>query len=111
MQSEDITAIIIISILSAVIITISIIMLTGKGANLIAGYNTLSREEKEKFDAKKLSVFLGKVFLLIGILFNCISVGIVFCIRWLPFAVAAAVAAAIIFAAVSCNTGNRFKKQ
>ena len=41
---------------SGIILAIfSIILLTGHGANLIAGYNTASKEEKDKYDAKKLS--------------------------------------------------------
>ena len=32
---------------------ISIIFLTGHGVSLIAGYNTASKEEKEKYNAKK----------------------------------------------------------
>ena len=37
----------------------SIILLTGHGANLIAGYNTASKEEKDKYNAKKLSRVVG----------------------------------------------------
>ena len=45
---------------SGIILAIfSIILLTGHGANLIAGYNTASKEEKDKYDAKKLSRVVG----------------------------------------------------
>jgi len=37
----------------------SIILLTGHGANLIAGYNTASKGEKDKYNAKKLSRAVG----------------------------------------------------
>ena len=33
---------------------ISVIFLTGHWVNLIAGYNTASKEEKEKYNSKKL---------------------------------------------------------
>lgn len=33
---------------------ISIIFLPGHGVSLIAGYNTASKEEKEKYNSKKL---------------------------------------------------------
>lgn len=48
-----------------VLITIS--LLSGKGAWLIAGYNTMSKEEKESFDKKKLSKFAGVLFLFIDV--------------------------------------------
>ena len=45
---------------SGIILAIfSIILLTGHGANLIAGYNTASKEEKDKYNAKKLSRVAG----------------------------------------------------
>ena len=110
MQAKDIIAIIIISIISAIIVTISIIMLTGHGTNLIAGYNAMSQDEKEKFDTKKLTKFLGGLFLPIGLLFNCITFSILFHIWWLPIAIAVTIFAAIVFAVIYCNTDDRFKK-
>lgn len=38
---------------------ISIILISGHGANLIAGYNTASREEKNRYDTKKLCRVVG----------------------------------------------------
>lgn len=51
---------------------ISIIFLTGHGVNLIAGYNTASKEEKEKYNEKKLCHCMGigmsVITILIGIM-------------------------------------------
>ena len=38
---------------------ISIILISGHGANFVAGYNTASREEKNKYDTKKLCRVVG----------------------------------------------------
>lgn len=38
---------------------ISIILMSGHGKGLIAGYNTASKKEKEKYDAKKLCRIFG----------------------------------------------------
>ena len=38
---------------------ISIVFLTGHGAGLIAGYNTASEEEKNKYDEKKMCKVMG----------------------------------------------------
>ncbi|MDC1541996.1 DUF3784 domain-containing protein [Candidatus Pseudothioglobus singularis] len=40
-------------------IVLGIILYNGKGAFLIAGYNTLPKEEKEKYDEKALCRFVG----------------------------------------------------
>ena len=37
----------------------SIVLLTGHGAGLIAGYNTASKEEKSKYDEKKMCRVVG----------------------------------------------------
>ncbi len=45
---------------------LSIILLTGHGSFMIAGYNTSSPEEKAKYDAKKLCRAVGVMLLLIA---------------------------------------------
>ena len=49
----------IIWVVGIILAIFSIILLTGHGANLIAGYNTASKEEKDKYNAKKLSRVVG----------------------------------------------------
>ena len=46
-------------IVAALFAIISIFLLTGHGANLIAGYNTASEKEKSKIDEKKLCRVVG----------------------------------------------------
>ena len=52
----------------AVLLTLSIVLLSGHGANLIAGYNTSSEEEKRKYDEKKLCKIAGIGLLVISVL-------------------------------------------
>lgn len=47
---------------------ISIILISGHGANFVAGYNTASREEKNKYDTKKLCRVVGIGMALITIM-------------------------------------------
>ena len=47
---------------------IIIVLLSGHGANLIAGYNTASEEEKNRYDAKKLCRTVGGGMSMITIL-------------------------------------------
>ena len=51
-----------------IFLILTIILLTGHGANLVAGYNTADAEEKSKYDSKKLSRVVGVGFLVITIL-------------------------------------------
>lgn len=46
-------------IILSVMFLMSIILMLGKGSFLIAGYNTSSKEEKEKYDEKKLCRVVG----------------------------------------------------
>lgn len=60
----------IILVVGIILAIFSIILLTGHGANLIAGYNTASKEEKDKYDAKKLSRVIGSGMIVItGLVF------------------------------------------
>ena len=45
----------IVIILTIIFILLGIASLVGKGSFLIAGYNTASKKEKEKYDEKKLN--------------------------------------------------------
>lgn len=46
-------------IVAAVLAVTSVILLTGHGSGLIAGYNTASAEDKSKYDPKKLCRVAG----------------------------------------------------
>ncbi len=47
---------------------LSIVILSGRGSFLIAGYNTASKEVKEKYNVKRLSSIVGCSFSLLTIL-------------------------------------------
>jgi hypothetical protein len=46
-------------IVVAIMAALSVILLLGKGSFLIAGYNTASKETKQRYDAKKLCRVVG----------------------------------------------------
>lgn len=52
----------------AVFAILGIIFLSGHGANLIAGYNTLKQEEKDRYDTKKMCRVMGAGMSLIAVL-------------------------------------------
>ncbi len=46
-----------------IILPIALVFLKGRGTSLIAGYNTMSEEQRAKFDGVKLAKFMGKELL------------------------------------------------
>lgn len=81
----------------------------GKGAGLIAGYNTASAENKAKYDKIKLCRFMGKFMFAIAACWLVIAASEIFrtmVLFWLGFGLFLAV---VIAAVVYMNTGNRFR--
>ena len=99
---------IIFGIKGILLVALGIYLLTGRGWFLLAGYNTMSKSEKEKYDIEALCKFNGKIALSIGIL--TLFMGFESIIRWFIWVYVAIVIFLCIFAAVYCKTGNRFRK-
>lgn len=96
--------------IAVLFIAFGIVFASGKGAGLIAGYNTASREEKEQTDEKKLlravSVFM---FVLAGCFIISAS-GEIFSVKPLIWIGQGMFVAALIAGLVYLNSGNRFRK-
>lgn len=54
-------------IVAAIMAILGIIILCGKGDGLIAGYNTASKEEKEKYNVKRLRLLIGLFLIVLAI--------------------------------------------
>ena len=65
----------IIIALVVVLITMAILIILGKGDFLIAGYNTASKEEKEKYNIKRLRFLISAILL----------VSVVYAVLMIPF--------------------------
>lgn len=85
---------------------LSIVLLSGKGSFLIAGYNTASKETKQKYDAKKLCRVVGGG---IGVCTIILAVAVFyefegFVIPWLmPIAFLAVIAVVAVLANTTCG--------
>ena len=55
-------------VIIVILAIISLVLLSGHGGGLIAGYNTASKEQKEKYDVKKLCRTIGGGIAVIAIL-------------------------------------------
>ena len=65
---------VIVWIVFGIFAVISIILLSGHGSWLISGYNTASKEEKEKYDEKKLCRTMGIGMSIIAIIAGVLGV-------------------------------------
>ncbi len=50
---------IVIIVIAVLLLVMGIVILIGKGDNLIAGYNTAAQEEREKYNIKRLRGLIG----------------------------------------------------
>lgn len=87
-------------------LALAFFMLQGKGACLIAGFNTLSKEEQAKYDQSALAKFVGKLMLLIGC---CVLLFLIESL-WVTLVSTAIVMIAPLAAVIYMNTGQRFRK-
>jgi len=101
-------ALIICVAVGALITILSIVLLTGRGSFLVAGFNTMPKEKKALYDTPALCKFTGKITLSIGIL--TILFGFLLENTWFLVFYGVAIVALTVFALVYANTGNRFKK-
>lgn len=97
-------------IVTAICAVLSIILLSGRGSFLIAGYNTADKEEKARYDEKKLCRVMGAgmsvitaILLLCGIYEYDLPRGL----RWI---MPVGIFGVVIFLAIATNTICRKKK-
>lgn len=102
---------IIVMFIILLFLIIGTIFIRGKGAALIAGYNTMSEEEKATYDEVKLTKFMGKMMYLLSL--------------WMLFWVASEFfdnnslliigfvlfVGTVLFAVIYVNSSEKFKKK
>ena len=91
-------------------ISLGIMFYLGTGSSLIAGFNTLSEEEKEKYDVVALCKFMGKMMFVLTSSVVLWLISEVYEMNWLFYIGLALFIGLIIFLLIYVNTGNRFKK-
>ncbi len=57
---------IVVILVAALLLVMGIVILLGKGDNLIAGYNTASEQEKAKYNIKRLRGLLGGFLIILA---------------------------------------------
>lgn len=57
---------IVLIIVAAILVIMGVVILIGKGDNLIAGYNTASKEERAKYNIKRLRGLIGGLLIVLA---------------------------------------------
>ena len=83
----------------------------GKGTWMVAGYNTMRREEREKYDTKALCRFIGWLCIAIDICIVVSVAGAYLNLGWLSVCGGVAIIAIALGSMIYANTGGRFKKK
>lgn len=97
-------------IMIVVLILLGILFHFGKGADLIAGYNTLPAEKKAEYDVKKLCKYMSKLMFALAVCWMVIASSELFktiALLWIGLCLFMLV---VLFSVIYMNTGNRFKK-
>ena len=97
-------------VITALFAVLGAIFAAGKGADLIAGYNTASREKKAKTDEKKLLKAMSVFMFVLAGCFLISALSQVLHVRPLIWIGQALFAAALIIGLIFLNTGDRFRK-
>ncbi|WP_083389010.1 DUF3784 domain-containing protein [Planococcus maritimus] len=93
------------------LVLLGLYMLQGKWMFLIAGYNTMPREEQKKYDSLAMARFIGKLLLALAFCMILWIAGIWSGESWMLYIGVALFLVCIGAALMYMNTGGRFLKQ
>ena len=111
MNAEQISAFLVSSIFAVPVIIIGIVLCCGKGAFLIAGYNTASPEEKAAYNEKALCRAVGVLlFVMVGCV-ELLLLGAVLGMTVLEWGGGILMAASTVFGLIYINKSQRFKRK
>ena len=109
MTGEQTTTIITISVIAAVLLSMSVLLLMGKGSFLVAGLNTMPREKKEKYNIPAICKFTGLLLIVVTFCSAGITLGLAFEVMIVTYISAGIMAAFIVFGLVYVNLSSRFR--
>lgn len=111
MKTNELVGLIIVIVIGLGLAGLSAPLLMGKCAGLVAGYSTMSPKERESWDGPALARFTGKIVLAVAVLtLTLMPIILIWDALWLTVVYVVATVGLGVFAAVWCNTGDRFRK-
>ncbi|WP_418992239.1 DUF3784 domain-containing protein [Alistipes sp.] len=98
-------------IAGGILVLFGILFLTGHGAGLIAGYNTLPEKERERYDKRALCRFMGKFMFYAAACVALIGADDLLPGKGLALAGGIWLTIGVVFMLVYANTKGRFLKK
>ena len=111
MNMEQITSFLVVSIVMVPVIIVGIVLCCGKGAILIAGYNTASPKEKATYNEKALCRATGVLVLAIVGSVELLFLGAILGMAALKWSGGVLIAVSTVFGVIYINTSKRFKRK
>ena len=111
MNPEQIMSFLVSSIFAVPVIVIGIVLCCGKGAFLIAGYNTASPKEKAEYDEKALCRATGVLLLVIVGCVELLLLGAVLDMTALMWGGGILMAVSTAFGLIYINKSRRFRRK
>ncbi|MDR0347370.1 MAG: DUF3784 domain-containing protein [Coriobacteriales bacterium] len=106
----DVLILVIFIIVVGSLLAMAVVLLNGKGAFLIAGYNTMSAREKATYDERALCRSMGKLMLAVTLAIALVFVALLIDQSWLLYSGIALSVVLPLGYLVYANTGNRFRR-
>ena len=100
---------IVIGVIVVSMVIMAVFLLNVKGAFLIAGYNTMSKTERAKYNEKALCRFTGWLLIALSFCMLLIPAGIFLEMPWLIYRGVELILVLSIGAVIYSNTGNHFR--
>lgn len=110
-MGADLAGYVIGGLMIILFIILGIVLLTGRGANMIAGFNTMSKEEQAKYDIRALTKFMGWSMIAIALCLGLFPFGIYFEQEGFFIVGTIGMFAIVIFMVIYSNTKHRFIKE
>ena len=87
MTGEELVGFIIVLVIAIPLIIISIVLMTGRGGDFVAGLNTMKHAERETYDEKAICKCVGRFTLPAGLLMPTIVFGGAFAVIFIAYTV------------------------
>ena len=92
------------------LLLMAVMFLKGRGASLLAGYNTLNPQEQAKYDVKAMLRATGWMLISVCLCIVFMTAGIYFYLEWLVYTSAIIKVTIILGFVLYANTGGRFRR-
>lgn len=109
LEVSDVAGVIISGIIIIVFIALGFVLMRGKGAFLIAGYNPMPEDEKAKYDVIALCKFMGKMMFLFAFSMVFWVLSEILEQNWLFVVGIILFMGTMLFLLIYMNTNNRFQ--